>query len=137
MRTAVDTNILSAVWRPESNARELAEALSQWRAVGSLVVSGAVYAEALASPHSDEAFVFKFFDETELTVDYEMGKDAWQLAGTRYRQYAERRRKSERPLEKRLLADFIIGSHAVLHADQLMTMDRRRYERDFPELKLV
>ena len=38
---------------------------------------------------------------------------------------------------KRLLADFIIGSHALAQADRFMTLDPKRYERDFPEPKLT
>jgi predicted nucleic acid-binding protein len=38
---------------------------------------------------------------------------------------------------KRLLADFIIGSHALAQADRLMTLDPKRYRQDFPELKLI
>jgi predicted nucleic acid-binding protein len=37
----------------------------------------------------------------------------------------------------RLLADFIIGSHALVHADRFMTLDPKRYAREFPELKLT
>jgi predicted nucleic acid-binding protein len=36
-----------------------------------------------------------------------------------------------------LLVDFIIGSHALANADRFMTLDPRRYARDFPELKLI
>jgi predicted nucleic acid-binding protein len=32
--------------------------------------------------------------------------------------------------KKRLLADFIIGSHALAHADRFMTLDAKRYARD-------
>ncbi len=38
---------------------------------------------------------------------------------------------------QRLLADFIIGSHALAHADRFMTLDPQRYARDFPELKPI
>jgi hypothetical protein len=41
----------------------------------------------------------------------------------------------ERP--KRLLADLVIGAHALIHADRLMTLDPARYRHDFPEFKLV
>ena len=38
---------------------------------------------------------------------------------------------------KRLLADFVIGAHALYSADRLLTLDEGRYRRDFPELKLL
>jgi predicted nucleic acid-binding protein len=62
---------------------------------------------------------------------------AWVEAGRRFARYAKRRRRSAGQGTKRLLADFIIGSLALAHADRFMTLDPRRYARDFPELKLV
>jgi hypothetical protein len=35
-----------------------------------------------------------------------------------------------------LLADFVVGAHALLLADRLMPLDAARYSRDFPELLL-
>jgi len=40
-------------------------------------------------------------------------------------------------VRKRLLSDFIVGSHALEQADRLMTLDPKRYNRDFPELKII
>jgi hypothetical protein len=136
MRTAIDTNILSAIWAPEPNAEELTRTLSQARDQGSLVICGAVFAETMANPGADEKFVRSFLDRTGIDVDFLFNEQIWLLAGLRYGQYVERRRSSSRKSEKRLLADYIIGAHAMLAADRLMTMDRR-YELDFPDLKLV
>jgi len=36
-----------------------------------------------------------------------------------------------------LLVDFLIGAHALVQADRLMTLDAKRYQRDFPELKII
>jgi predicted nucleic acid-binding protein len=35
------------------------------------------------------------------------------------------------------MADFRIGSHTLLQADRLMTLDPDRYKRDFPDLQLA
>ena len=51
--------------------------------------------------------------------------------------YAKRRRRSAPQGPKRLLADFIIGSHALAQADRFLTLDPKRYKRDFPELKFI
>jgi predicted nucleic acid-binding protein len=137
MRTAIDTNILSAIWEPEPNAAELERMLRKVRSEGSLVICGAVFAEAMANPNADSKFVEYYLERTGTDVDFSLDEDIWRLAGTRYARYVERRRKSQKEFERRILADYIIGAHATLTADRLMTMDRRRYERDFPELKLV
>lgn len=38
---------------------------------------------------------------------------------------------------KRLPADFVIASHALLKANRLMTRDASRYSLDFPKLHLL
>ena len=141
MRTAVDTNVLSAIWGRESNAHEMSRMLAEARPTGSVVISGAVFAEALACPNANEAFVRRFLDQTGVVVDFELGEEAWTETGRRYARYADRRRRSSRPgakpETKRVLADFIVGAHALLRADRMITLDRGRYRRDFPELTLI
>ena len=137
MRTAVDTNVLSAIWGRESNARELAQRLAEARRAGSVAICGVVFAEALACPHASESFVREFLATAGVSVDFDLEERVWVEAGTRYAAYAARRRVSGGGEPKRLLADFIVGAHALVEADQLISLDRGRYERDFPELKLV
>lgn len=137
MRTAIDTNVLSAIWGFEPNALSLSKLLTESRRNGSVVICGAVFAEAIAHPGSTEEFVRGFLEETGFSVDFDMGEEVWTEAGRRYALYAERRRRSSKEPSKRLLADFVIGSHALLHSDRLFTLDRERYQRDFPELKLL
>jgi predicted nucleic acid-binding protein len=137
MRTAIDTNILSAIWEPESTAALLTDRLNDLRRDGPLVICGVVLAETLANPKATPALVNDFLARTGLSLDAICGEAIWRLAGERFGQYAVRRRRSQKDFERRILADFIIGAHAVVAADRLMTMDRGRYERDFPELKLV
>jgi predicted nucleic acid-binding protein len=137
MRTAIDTNVLSALWSKEPSASDIARNLGNAKAEGGLVVSGPVYAELLAYPKATESFVNRFLADTGITVEFAMGEAAWVEAGRRFARYAKRRRRSAGQGAKRLLADFLIGAHALTHADRFMTLDPRRYARDFPELKLV
>jgi predicted nucleic acid-binding protein len=141
MRTAVDTNVLSAIWGRESNARELSRELAEARRAGSVVICGPVFAEAMACPGATEAFVRTFLEQTGVQAAFDLGEDVWTQSGRRFTRSAERKRRSVRQAlkhePKRVLADFIIGAHALLHADRLMTLDQRRYRKDFPELKLV
>ena len=95
-----------------------------------------MYAELLAFPKATESFVNEFLTEA-IAVDFEFQPPLWLEAGRRFAGYAKRRRRSAHQGRKRLLADFIIGSHALAQADRFMTLDPKRYERDFPELKLM
>jgi predicted nucleic acid-binding protein len=38
--------------------------------------------------------------------------------------------------KRRLLADFVIGAHALLRADRLVTFNGADFRSDFPELKI-
>lgn len=96
-----------------------------------------VYAELLAYPGSTESFVQSFLANTGVTAEFDLEETAWKEAGRRFAQYAGRRRRSGHGNPKRLLADFLIGAHALVQADRLMTLDPTRYKQDFPELKLV
>jgi len=137
MRTAIDTNVLSALWSKEPLASQVARNLGDARAEGGLVVGAPVYAELLAYPKATESFVNGFLADTGIVVDFEFQQPVWLEAGRRFARYAKRRRRSAHQRPKRLLADFIIGSHALAQADRFMTLDPKRYKRDFPELKLI
>jgi predicted nucleic acid-binding protein len=137
MRTAIDTNVLSALWSKEPLAADVAKKLGSARTEGGLVVSAPVYAELLAYPKATESFVNGFLADTGIDVDFEFQQPVWLEAGRRFARYANRRRRTSSQGSKRLLADFIIGSHALMRADRFMTLDPKRYNRDFPELKLI
>src|SRR5213596_2154680 len=87
---------------------------------GGLVVSAPVYAELLAYPKAKESFVNDFLADTGIAVDFEFQQPVWLGAGRRFARYAKRRRRSAHQGPKRLLADFIIGSHALAQADRFM-----------------
>lgn len=137
MRTAIDTNVLSAIWSREETGHDMAEELGKIALEGGLVISAPVYAELLAHPNATKSFVNAFLEETGITIDFELEKSTWIEAADRFARYAARRRKSTGQTPKRLLADFIIGSHALLQADRFMTLDPKRYEQDFRELKRI
>jgi predicted nucleic acid-binding protein len=137
MRTAIDTNVLSALWSKEPTASDIAKNLGHAKTEGGLVVSAPVYAELLAYPKATESFVNDFLADTGIAVDFEFQQPIWLEAGRRFARYAKRRRRSHLDGPKRLLADFIIGSHALAEADRFMTLDPKRYGRDFPGLKLI
>ncbi len=111
--------------------------LSKLRAEGALVVSAPVFVELSAIPTGNPQRVEKLLDEMNIAVDFDLGEDVWRFAATGFSAYAIRRRNSGRGSPKRLPADFVIASHALLQADRLMTRDASRYRQDFPTLRLI
>jgi predicted nucleic acid-binding protein len=136
MRTALDTNIVSSVWSDAPAAAAIVAQLSKVRAEGALVVCAPVFVELSAVPGLNVQLVRKALAEMAITIDFDMGEDVWQLAATSFAAYAIRRRRSGGGSPKRLLADFVIASHALLRADRFMTLDINRYAVDFPNLRL-
>jgi len=137
VRTAVDTNVLSALWSGEPLASRAASQLEEAHARGGLVICAPVYAELLAHPSATQHFVDEFLADTGIVVDFDLGEDVWRQAGKSFALYAKRRRGSAGGSPKRLLVDFVIAAHAQLSADRLMTLDSSRYARDFPRLTVV
>ena len=136
MRTALDTNILSALWSGEPLASKIAEQLAEAHSRGGLVVSAPVYAELLAHPSATQKFVDSFLADTGIAVDFHLSEEVWRRAGAAFALYAQRRRKSAADGPKRLLVDFVVAAHALVNADRLMSLDVERYA-SFPRLMVV
>lgn len=136
MRTAVDTNVISAIWAGKAPGAAAGTALGAARLRGGLVVSPATYVELRAYPGATAGFVDEFLEHGGVTVGWDPGREVWFLAAERFRLYTERRRK-EHSEPRRVLADYLVGAHAALDADRLMTFDPRVFQTDFPELILV
>lgn len=137
MRVAVDTNVFSALLSGEENAVfTMQAALEGMSAEGILVVSPVVYAELVAG-RSPEA-VDHFFSEKGIEVDWLLGREVWRTAGSRYGAYAGARRRQRGDAgPRRILADFLIGAHALHMARGFLTSDTRIYNTYFPELRVV
>ncbi len=137
MRTAIDTNVISALWTGEPSAEKIAAILARSSRAGGLTIAAPVYAELLAYPGATPAYLDHFCDTTRATVDFRLDEAIWREAGLRFAKHAARRRSSRAGPPRRLLADFIIGAHALLRADRLLTLDVPLYARDFPDLKIA
>ncbi len=137
MRTAIDSNVFSAIWSNEPLAQRAIEQLGEAKAIGALLISPFVFAELHAYPGATEAYVRGFLEATGVVIDLKLDDRVWTETGLRFARYADRRRKSFGDGPRRLLADFLIGSHALLQADRLLTLDPRVYRQDFPELRLL
>jgi predicted nucleic acid-binding protein len=137
MRTAIDTNIISAIWSWEASAEKVTNQLGAAKIEGALLISPFVFAELLSYPGATEAFVRGFLQASGVVVDLKLEERIWTEAGLRSARYAERRRQATGEGPRRILTDYLIGAHALVQADRLLTLDSRRYRQDFPELRLL
>jgi predicted nucleic acid-binding protein len=137
MTTAIDTNVIIALWDNDP-ALSLAAETSLDTAFhrGNLVVAAPVFAELIAAPGRTEAFVSLFLEENGITIDWNLNEQVWRSAGRAFQAYAERRRKQRDHGSRRLLADFLIGAHAHINGYRLLSLDERLYRAAFPTLKL-
>ena len=137
MRTAVDTNVISALLSVEPGAMEVSVVLNNSLGEGALVICGAVYAELSAYPKNSAELLDDFLASTGIAVDFNLGEPVWREAARRFAKYAARRRSSRGSHPKRLLTDFIVGAHALIRADRLLTLDEGCYAQDFPDLPRI
>ena len=137
MTTAVDTNVVIALWDKDPALSLAAQnALDRAFHRGTLVASAPVFAELIAAPGRSEAFVGSFFEETGIAVDWHLTEQIWRLAWRVFQTYAERRRKQHNRGARRILADFMIGAHASANGFRLLTLDDQLYRSAFPTLVL-
>jgi predicted nucleic acid-binding protein len=91
----------------------------------------------LGCPGRDELFLTTFFNDTGITVEWILDEAIWRTAGLAFQAYATRRRKQRDSGPRRILADFLIGAHALQKKYHLLTLDDHIHRTAFPTLKIV
>src|SRR5258707_9561694 len=115
MSTAIDTNVVTAVWNNDDALNVRAQvALDGVFGRGRLVVTGVVYAELLAAPARTEEFVDRFLHAAAIDVEWEINERLLRAAGLGFRGYADRGREQSGAEPRRILAGYVVGGHRTL-----------------------
>lgn len=136
MITAVDTNVLAAIYDNVREATRLGQDLHRLAQDGPLVICGVVYAELLAGRDRTAGALDAFLQQVGIDLDPEMDAAIWREAGRANAAYHARRRAGGFQKERPVLPDFLIGAHALHRADRLYTENPADFA-DFPGLLVV
>ena len=151
----MDTNILLDLLVPGSpHADSSEQALTESLKAGAVLISEVVYAE-LASHFPSRQELDHFLEDTGIRPD-SSSTEALYLAGRTWREYLRQR---PAPLScpscgasqdvqcvtcgarlrprQHVVADFLIGAHATIHGDRLLTRDRGYYRTYFLGIQLA
>jgi predicted nucleic acid-binding protein len=156
MVTAVDTNIILDVLIPgEPFGEPSKELLDRHLSQGKLIVCEVVVAE-LAAWFASGSELTSFLADTRISLVHSR-EESLHVAGSRWARYAKTNAKGRfacgqcghvfvpacpecgAALTKRrhVLADFLIGAHAVVQADCILSRDLGVYRTYFRDLKVV
>lgn len=153
MITAVDTNAHLALLYDDEYADESEAALRRAYRDGRVCIAPIVYAELAADGHFDAAAELdRFLEDLSIRLA-EPSREALFRAGERFQRYAARRpdglqcpacdtKRSVRceacdedPAPRQhIAADFVIGGHATVDADALVSFDAAFYGTYFPSV---
>ena len=131
MISAVDSSVILDVL---ANSRAFADssiaALRRGAQEGKLIVCECVCAEVYPAIADRERFQ-EFLSEWQLEFVPSTEESAV-LAGEMFAAFLKRSRE-----RKRVLVDFLVGAHAIVHADRLIARDRGYFRDYFKELPLL
>lgn len=131
MISALDTSVILDVLAGNNPFCDSSvQAIRNARSTGKLIVCECVVAEVFPALQDEQQV-------TEFMLDWQihfvpLSLESAMLAGKNFRSYLERG-----GTQKRVLADFLIGAHAKVHADRLVARDRGYLRDYFEDLELV
>lgn len=153
MITAVDTNVFLALLYGDEHADQSEAELRRVYRDGRVVITPIVYAELAADGHFETTSVLDLFLEDFSIQVAEPSREAMFRAGDRFREYTARRPYGHqcpscgtkrtvrcqacgeaRTPRQHIAADFLIGGHAIVDCDSLVSFDAAFYETYFPSL---
>jgi predicted nucleic acid-binding protein len=130
MLTAIDSSVLlDVITDSPSHANASEQALRRAAEEGGLIICECVLAEVRPA-FGRKGEIERFLEDWQLRF-IPSSRESALLAGELFAAYLERGGR-----EGRVIADFLIGAHAKLHADRLLARDRGYLRDYFSRLKL-
>jgi predicted nucleic acid-binding protein len=131
MISAVDSSVLLDILIEDSRfSKASIRAVELMGRRGRLIVSPIVISEIfplLGSRTLTEKFL------SDLSIEFvDLGLDVSLLAGGIFMHY-----KRNKGGKTRVIADFLVGTHALIHSEALLTRDQGFYRPYFKELKII